>query len=116
MLEFIKKMVGEKKEYREQVARTEALPADYRFVLEKIQGYMWGFAAGDGSDMLHMQGDLIGLFEESAAEGKDVLAVTGEDVIGFCDELLRGARTWTDRYRQKLNSDIRKKLGGRGEA
>ena len=70
MLEFIKKMIGDKKEYREQMARVEALPEDYRFVFEKIQGYMWNFAGGDGSDMLKTQYELIELFEASAADGK----------------------------------------------
>lgn len=103
MVEIIKKLVGDKKEYREQKARIEALPEDYRFVFEKIQGYMWSFAGGDGSDMLKAQGDLIELFEISAAEGKHVLDITGEDVAGFLDEYLCGTKKWTDRYYKKLN-------------
>lgn len=49
MIKLIQKMIGDKKEYKEQMARIEAMPEDYRFVFEKIQGYMWGFAGGDGS-------------------------------------------------------------------
>lgn len=111
MLELIKKMIGDKKEYREQLSRVEALPEDYRFVFKKIHGYMWSFAGGDGSDMLKTQHELIELFEASAADGKHVLDVTGEDVVGFCDELLRGTKMWTDNFRKKLNRDILKKLG-----
>ena len=110
MLELIKKMIEDKKEYKEQMAKIEALPEDYRFVFEKIQGYMWSFADGDGSDMLKIQYDLIELFEVSAAKGKHVLDVTGNDVVGFCDELLRDAKMWTDNYRNKLNRDMRNKL------
>lgn len=51
MIEILKKMVGDKKEYRQMMARVKALPGDYQFVYEKIQKYMWGFAAGDGLDM-----------------------------------------------------------------
>ncbi|KAF5042861.1 hypothetical protein DSECCO2_508260 [anaerobic digester metagenome] len=112
MLEIIKKLIGDKKEYKEQLARVEVLPEDYRFVFEKIQGYMWNFAGGDGSEMLKTQNELIELFESSAAEGKHVLDVTGEDVVGFCDELMRGTKMWTDTYRKKLNSDLMEKLGG----
>ena len=111
MLELIKKMIGDKKEYREQMARAEALPEDYRFVFEKIQGYMWSFAGGDGSDMLKTQYDLIELFEASAADGKHVLDVTGEDVVGFCDELLRDTKVWTDNFRNKLNRDMMNRFG-----
>jgi DNA-binding ferritin-like protein (Dps family) len=116
MFELIKKMIGDKKEYKEQMARVEALPEDYRFVFTKIQGYMWSFAVGDGSDMLKIQYELIELFEASAADGKFVLDVTGEDVAGFCDELIRGAKMWTDNFRNKLNRDLTSKLGKGNDA
>ncbi|ADL50825.1 DUF1048 domain-containing protein [Clostridium cellulovorans] len=111
MLELLKKLVGDKKEYKQQMARVEMLPEDYKFVFEKIQKYMWNFAAGEGYDMLKIHYELIDLFEVGAAEGKQVLEITGEDVAAFCDELLRNAKTYTENWREKLNSDIMKKLG-----
>ena len=111
MLEFLKKMVRDKKEYKQQMARVGALPDDYKFVFEKIQKYMWNFAAGDGYDMLKIHYELIDLFEAGAAEGKQVLEITGEDVAAFCDELLRSARTYTENWHEKLNRDIMKKFG-----
>lgn len=111
MIKFIQKMIGDKKEYKDQMVRIEALPDDYRFVFEKIQGYMWSFAGGDGSDMLKTQQELIELFETSAADGKHVLEVTGEDVVGFCDEFIRDTKKWTDNYRKKLNRNMLNKLG-----
>jgi len=110
MLELIKKMIGDKKEYREQMARAAALPPDYRFVFYKIHAYIWRLAVGDGYDMLTVQQALIELFEASAAEGKPVLTVTGEDVAAFCDELLHGTKEWTDRYRDQLNQDMKNRL------
>nr|WP_295682091.1 DUF1048 domain-containing protein [uncultured Lachnoclostridium sp.] len=106
MIKLIQKMIGDKKEYKEQLARVEALPEDYKFVFEKIQGYMWSFAGGDGSEMLKTQQELIELFETSAADGKHVLEVTGEDVAGFCDEFIRDTKKWTDNYREKLNRNM----------
>lgn len=111
MLNLIKKMIADKKGYRQQMARVEALPEDYRFVFKKIHGYMWGLAGGDGFDMLNTQHELIELFEASAADGKHILDVTGEDVVGFCDEFLRDTKKWTDNYRKKLNRDMINKLG-----
>lgn len=111
MFDFIEKLVGDKKEYKQQMARVKALPKDYQFVYKKIQEYTWKFAAGDGYDILKIQYDLIDLFEAGAADGKQVLEITGEDVAAFCDELLRSAKTWTENWPQALNRDIKKKLG-----
>lgn len=114
MLELFKKLAGDKKEYRDMMERAKALPEDYQFVYDKMQKYMWSYAAGDGYDMLKILYGLIELFEQGAADGKHVLEVTGEDVVAFCDELLRDARMWTDDMRDKLNRDIMKKLGKEG--
>ena len=72
---------------------------------------MWMFAAGAGYDMLKIHYDLIELFEDGAANGEHVLEITGEDVAAFCEELLRSASTYTENWREALNSDILKKLG-----
>lgn len=111
MKTLFKKMVGDKKEYRQMMARVEALPRDYGFVFKKIQGYMWNFAAGDGYDMLKIHYELIELFEAGAADGKQVLEITGEDVAAFCDELLRNAKTYTAKWGETLNREIKKELG-----
>jgi DNA-binding ferritin-like protein (Dps family) len=113
MFEPIKKIVGDKKEYRDQMARAETLPEDYRFVFKKIHGYIWRFAGGDGSDMLKTQRELIDLFEIGAADGRNVLDITGVDVAGFCNDLLRDTKKWTDFYRQKLNRDMLDKIKNR---
>lgn len=107
----IKKMIASKREYKQQMARVEALPKDYQYVFKKIQSHMWMFAAGSGYDMMKIHYDLIELFEAGAADGKHVLEITGEDVASFCDELLRSARTYTEDWREALNRDILKKLG-----
>lgn len=112
----IPKIIKSKREYRSHMVRVDALPEDYRFVFEKIQSHMWMFAAGNGYDMMKIHYDLIDLFETGAAEGKHVLDITGEDVASFCDELLRSAQTYTENWREKLNRDIIKKFGKRGES
>lgn len=113
MLEFFKKMVGDKKEYKGMMARVKALPEDYQFAFEQIQKYMWRLAAGDGYDILQVQYGLIELFETGTADGQDVLDITGTDVAAFCDELLRNANTYTEKWREELNRDILAKLAKR---
>ncbi len=107
----IKNMIKSKREYKQQMARVEALPEDYQYVFKKIQGHMWMFAAGCGYDMMKIHYGLIELFEAGAADGKNVLEVTGKDVAAFCDELLRSTSTYTENWREALNRDIMKKLG-----
>ena len=108
----IGKMIKEKRSYKEQMARVNALPEDYKFVFKKIQNYMWQFISGAGYDMMEVQCGLIDLFEEGAANNQPVLEVTGEDVAAFVDEILKNTRTYTEDWRNKLNRDIMKKIGG----
>lgn len=110
LIAYMKKMIREKRGYRRMMARAGTLPEDYYYVFDKIQHYMWNFAAGDGFDMTRVQSDLLDLFEEGVADGKDVLDITGEDVAAFSDELLANARTYTEKWRMKLNRDIHDKL------
>lgn len=111
MVNFIKKILEDKKEYKEMMARVEALPGDYPEVYKKICNYMWRFASGNGMDMLHIQYELIDLFEAGAAEGRQVLEITGDDVAAFADELVANAKTYVAKYREDLNQSIMKRLG-----
>ncbi|MEW5550614.1 DUF1048 domain-containing protein [Peribacillus frigoritolerans] len=111
MVNFIKKILDDKKEYKEMMARVEALPGDYPEAYKKICNYMWGFASGSGMDMLRIQYDLIDLFEAGAVDGKDVLEVTGEDVIAFANGLTDQAKRWDDKLRNNLNKSILNRVG-----
>ncbi|MDR0519589.1 MAG: DUF1048 domain-containing protein [Clostridiales Family XIII bacterium] len=108
-----KKIAAEKREYRRQMARVDALPEDYRYVFKKIQSHTWMFASGSGYDMMRIHYGLIDLFEEGAANGKRAIEVTGEDVAAFCDALISEAQTYAGDWRQTLNRDIHKKFGSR---
>lgn len=107
----IKRMIEEKKKYKQQMARVDILPEDYKFVFKKIQNHMWMFAAGAGYDMMEIHNELIDLFESGANGGKKVLEITGYDVASFCDELLKNCKTYTENWRDKLNREINQKVG-----
>jgi DNA-binding ferritin-like protein (Dps family) len=109
---FLKKLIGDKKEWRAMEARASALPRDYRVVYAEIKKYMFKFTAGNGMDTVAILQDLLALFETGAADGKRALEVTGEDVAAFCDELLRHASTYTRNWHEALNRDVMKKLRG----
>ena len=110
MVSFVRKMIENKKEYKNQMARAEALPEDYGFVFMKIQTYIGERVSGDGSDIIEVQDSLLDLFESSVAEGKHVLDVTGEDVAGFADAFVLDVKQWTDIYRGRLNRAVNDKV------
>lgn len=110
---FLKKVLGDKKEWRNMEARAKALPRDYQIVYDEIKKYMFKFAGGDGMDIVYILRDLLGLFETGVADGKSALEVTGEDVAEFCDELLRNANTYTENWHDKLNRNVKKRLSSK---
>lgn len=110
MTNLLTKILGDKKEWKAMEARANVLPRDFRLVYGEMKSYMWRFTAGDGMDIVAILKDVLGLFETSAAQGKSVLDVTGEDVAAFCDERLRGTRSYFDQWRGSLNRDVAKKL------
>jgi DNA-binding ferritin-like protein (Dps family) len=113
MSSFWTKVLGEKKEWRRMEARARALPRQYRIVYGEIKPYLFRFSTGDGMGTLAVLQDVLDLFETSAAQGKHVLDVTGEDVAEFCDQRLRGAPSYSyvDKGRASLNRDVIRKLG-----
>lgn len=108
MSDFLKKITGDKKEWKAMEARAKALPRDYQVVYEEIKQYIWK-SSGLGS--IEVFKGILDLFEEGAANNKGVLEITGDDVATFCDELLKDEKTYTEKWREKLNNDIANKLG-----
>ncbi len=49
---------------------------------------------------------LVDILEEAAAHDKRVPEVTGHDVAGFADELVRGEKSYYDKQREKLNRSV----------
>lgn len=100
--------VAEKKEWRAIEKRAKALPHDYRVTYNEIKHYMW---KSSGILTIAPFKVLIDLFEEGSANSTNVLQIVGNDVAAFCDELVRGEKTYFEGWRDKLNRDIAKKVG-----
>lgn len=110
MSKIIDTIVGsldDKKEWRSIEKRAKALPREYNVVYEEIKHYIWNTS---GITTINAFRNLIDLFEESTASGRPVLEVTGNDVAAFCDELVKGEKSYFDKFRKNLNGDIKKKL------
>jgi DNA-binding ferritin-like protein (Dps family) len=100
--------VEEKKEWKAIEKRAKALPHDYHVTYEEIKHYLWKSSGITTIDAFRV---LIDLFEESAANGRQVLEVIGDDVAAFCDELVKGEKTYFEDLRKKLNSSVARKIG-----
>ena len=103
----------DKRRYREYRRRIDELPEDYSFVFKKLEDYMFRFVGGDGMDMTDLCSGLLEMFEAGAADGKPVRDIIGDDPAAFCDELIRSAKTGTDKWRSGLNESISRRLGDR---
>ena len=88
---FLKKIIGDKKAWKEMEARAKALPKDYQVVYGEIKIYIWKRSEKESVDIFK---GLLELFEEGAANGRTALEITGNDVAAFCDELSPGAKTY----------------------
>lgn len=109
-MNIFKKIIGDfsdKREWRVMEARSKALPADYLFAYNEIKKYLW---KSSGLIVIDPFRNLLDMFEEGVANGKQVLEITGNDVAAFCNELVRGEKTYTGKWREALNHDIAKKI------
>lgn len=104
--------LDEKRDYRKTEARAKALSGEYATAYKEIKNYIFHTS---GILTIEPLKSLVDMLEEAAANGKHVIDITGPDVAGFADELVRGERSYYDQQRNKLNKSIAEKLGKGGK-
>ncbi len=104
------------REWKALEARAEALPADYREAWEQIKADILPYGGFTGRNLMPVLDGALGLLEETAADGRDIHEVLGDDIKGFCAALAggEGARSYRDRWRAQLNRNVARKLGRLG--
>jgi DNA-binding ferritin-like protein (Dps family) len=108
---FISKVVGDKRQWREYKARSKQLPANYRAAVDALERYlMYSGAGGDGTALY---GDLVDLFEQSAADGTPIRNIVGEDPVEFIEAFVRNypRGQWIVRERERLTTAIARAAG-----
>jgi DNA-binding ferritin-like protein (Dps family) len=100
------------REWKAFEARAAVLPADYRAAWEQIKTHLFPYAGLTGRNLMPIFDGVLGLLEETAADGQSIHEVLGEDVEGFCVALAggEGRRTYRDRWRAQLNRNVARKL------
>ncbi|ACX65608.1 DUF1048 domain-containing protein [Paenibacillus sp. Y412MC10] len=114
-MNFWEKITGSDmtKEFKTFESRAKKLPADYQAAWNEINANLWPHSDFTGRNLMPILDGVLGLLEESAAEGQNVQEVLGNDIKGFCSALAgeEGAKSFRDKWREQLNNNIAKKLG-----
>ncbi|WP_136605972.1 DUF1048 domain-containing protein [Paenibacillus dokdonensis] len=114
-MNFWEKITGSDmtKEMKAFEARAKKLPADYQAAWEDINTNIWSYSNFSGRNLMPILDGVLGLLEESSADGQRVQEVLGDDIKGFCSALAgeEGAKSYRDKWREQLNHNIAKKLG-----
>jgi len=103
------------KEMKTFESRAKKLPADYHTAWENIKINIWQYSDFTGRNLMPILDGVLGLLEETAADGQSVGEVLGDDIKGFCSALVgeEGANSYRDKWRKQLNNTVAKKLGKR---
>lgn len=101
------------KEFKAFESRAKKLPTDYQVAWEEIKANLWTHSDFTGRNLMPILDGVLGLFEETAADGQSAREALGDDIKGFCYALVgeEGAKSYRDKWRQQLNNSIAKKLG-----
>jgi len=107
-MSWIEKLTGsleQKKQYKQAVARMDALPAPYRSAAKAYQRYFM-YSAGflDGDTMVTMLGDFADLWDRAAADGTPLHDIVGDDPVAFAEDFAAAytGRQWIDKERTRL--------------
>ncbi len=114
-MNFWEKITGSdmKKELKAFESRAKKLPAGYQEAWEEIKANLWSRSDFTGRNLMPILDGVLGLLEESAADGQSVKEILGDDIQGFCSALAgeEGAKSYRDQWREQLNKKVARKLG-----
>jgi DNA-binding ferritin-like protein (Dps family) len=114
-MNFSEKITGSDitKELKTFESRAKKLPADYQAAWKKINANLWPHSDFTGRNLMPILDGVLGLLEETAADGQSVQEVLGDDIKGFCSALAgeEGTKSFREKWRKQLNNNITKKLG-----
>jgi DNA-binding ferritin-like protein (Dps family) len=118
---WIEALVGsleQKKQYKQDMARIEALPEAYRNAAKALHRYfMYQGGIVDGDTLVTMLGDFADLWERAVTDGTPIRAIVGDDPVEFAETFLRAysGRQWIDKERERLRTAIDAAAGDNGE-
>jgi DNA-binding ferritin-like protein (Dps family) len=112
MANWIETLTGsleQKKQYKQQQARVDALPEPYHAAAKAFQRYfMYYGGITDGDTLIQMGGDHVDLWERAAADQTPIREIVGDDPVEFAESFARAytAKQWIDKERTRLTKAI----------
>lgn len=104
-IETLTGSLEQKKQYKQDKARIDALPEPYAGAAKAVHRYLV-YCGGmtDGDTLVTMFGDLADLWERAAVDGTPVRAIVGEDPVEFAETFARAyaGKQWIDKERARL--------------
>ncbi|MGI6153420.1 MAG: DUF1048 domain-containing protein [Christensenellaceae bacterium] len=114
-MNFWEKITGSDmtKQMKDFELRAKKLPDEYQSAWEEIKTNIWPYTDMTGRNLMPVFDGVLGLLEETAAEGQSVDEALGSDIKGFCLALAgeEGAKSYRDKWREQLNRAVAQKLG-----
>jgi DNA-binding ferritin-like protein (Dps family) len=113
-IELVTGSLEQKKQYRQYKARIKQLPANYRAAAEAVERYlMYAGGIAKGDVVVRTYGDLVDLFEDSAANKTPIRAVVGEDPVEFVETFIANYSdgSWINKERDRLITAIDRAAG-----
>jgi DNA-binding ferritin-like protein (Dps family) len=117
-IEALTGSLEQKKQYRQYVARIEALPEPYKSAAKAFQRYfMYYGGVSDGDTLITMFGDFADLWERAAVDGTPVRAIVGDDPVEFAETFAQAysGKQWIDKERERLMKAIDAAAGDNGK-
>ena len=108
-IEALTGSLEQKKQYKQDKARIEALPEPYASAAQAMHRYLVYYGGiTDGDTLMTMFGDLADLWERAAVDGTPVREIVGDDPVEFAEnfaEAYAGTR-WIDKERARLTAAV----------
>lgn len=100
-------------EFKNFESRVKKLPADYQVAWERIKNNAWPHSDFTGRNLMPILEGVLGMLEETAADGLNVQEVLGDDIEDFCSTLIDedASKSFRNVWRKQLNDKIAKRLG-----
>ena len=99
----------QKKQYKQYMARIDALPEPYGAAAKALQRYLTYYGGvTDGDTLVTMMGDHVELWERAAADGTPVREIVGDDPVEFAEAFAQAysGKQWIDKERARLTKAI----------
>lgn len=108
-IEALTGSLEQKKQYKQDVRRVDALPEPYRVAAKATHRYlMYSGGVTGGESLVTMFHDLADLWERAAADGTPVRDIVGADPVEFAETFGQAyvGERWIDKERARLTRAI----------